>query len=63
MSIAMEHAQESELDPLDDDLAAFLEVFQTEEGSAKAYLAIKIESVRKAWVKRKVTRATQIPPL
>lgn len=59
---ATDRAQELERDLSDDDLAALIDVFQTEEGSAMAYLAIKIESVRKAWVKRKISFATQVPP-
>jgi hypothetical protein len=55
---AMDRAQEMETDLSDDSLAALLEVFQTEEGSAMAYLSIKIESVRKAWVKRKLARVS-----
>lgn len=59
---AMIRAQELESDLSDDSLAALLEVFQDDEGSAMAYLSIKTESVRKAWVKRKIARATQMPP-
>ena len=59
MSLAMERAQELDSDLSPEDLIALFEVFQTEEGSAKAYILIKIETVRKAWVKHKVTCCQQ----
>lgn len=47
----------------DDELAALLDVFQKEEGSASSYLSITAnEGLRKAWVKRKITFASVIMP-
>ena len=58
---AMELAQGKETYLPDDDLAALFDVFQKEEGSALAYLSIKTEGVRKAWVKRKIA-SVMLPP-
>ena len=59
MSLVMERAQELDLDLSPEDPVALFEVFQMEEGSAKAYILIKIETVQKAWVKHKVTHHQQ----
>ena len=57
----MELAQGKETYLPDEDLAALFGVFQKEEGSALAYLSIKTEGVRKAWVKRKIA-SVMLPP-
>jgi hypothetical protein len=54
MSIAMEHVQETESDLTPDELAGLIDVFQKERDSARAYLLIKNDSIRKAWIKRKL---------
>ena len=58
---AMELAQGKETYLPDEDFAALFDVFQKEEGSALAYLSIKTEGVRKAWVKRKIA-SVMLPP-
>ena len=57
----MELAQGKETYLPDEDLAALFDVFQKEKGSALAYLSIKTEGVRKAWVKRKIA-SVMLPP-
>jgi hypothetical protein len=61
---AMERAQEKESYLSDDDLATLFDVFQKEEGSATAYLnnLLEKDSLRKAWVKRKIALAPVLPP-
>lgn len=56
ISEAVERAQQLETHLLPDVLAALIEILEENEGSAKAYLSISIESVRKAWVKRKLSK-------
>ena len=58
---AMELAQGKETYLPDEDFAALFDVFQKEEGSALAYLSIKTEGVRKAWVKCKIA-SVMLPP-
>jgi hypothetical protein len=57
---AVAQAQELETYLSDDELAALLEVFE-EQNSARAYLGIKTNELRKAWVKRKLTTAGITP--
>ena len=57
----MELAQGKKTYLPDEDLAALFDVFQKEEGSALAYLSIKTEGVRKAWVKCKIA-SVMLPP-
>ena len=45
MSLVMEHAQKLDSDLSPENLVALFEVFQMEEGSAKPYISIKIETV------------------
>lgn len=52
----MERAQQLETHLLPDVLAALIEILEENEDSAKAYLWISIESVRKAWVKHKLSK-------
>lgn len=56
ISEAVERALQLEIHLLPDVLAALIEILEENEGSAKAYLAISIESVRKAWVRRKLAK-------
>jgi hypothetical protein len=51
---AMERAQDLETDLSDDQLAALLELFQSDVSTADAYMVIKREPLRKAWVQRKL---------
>lgn len=64
MNTAIERAQEVESDLTPDELAGLLEVFQKERDSARAYLLIKNDSVRKAWIKRKLASISSpsVPP-
>jgi hypothetical protein len=52
--IAMERAQELETYLSDDHLAALLELFQTDVSTADAYMVLKRDNLRKAWVQRKL---------
>ena len=56
ISEAVEHAQQLETHLLPDVLAALIKILEESKGSAKAYLSISIESVWKAWVKRKLSK-------
>lgn len=53
---AMDLAQDIDIDIGPENLAYLLEVFETEEDSARTYLSIKVDDVRKAWVKMKIAR-------
>ena len=44
----------------EEELAGIIEVFEQDGESAKAYLMIKIEGVRKAWIRRKL--ASEVIP-
>lgn len=57
---AVARAQELETFLNADELAALLEVFE-DRNSAKAYLGIKTDKLRKAWIKRKLTASGIIP--
>jgi hypothetical protein len=64
MEVAMERVQEVDSDLTPDELAGLIEVFQKERDSARAYLLIKNEGVRKAWIKRKLASISgpSVPP-
>jgi hypothetical protein len=52
--LAMERAQELETELSDDHLAALLELFQSDVSTADAYMVLKRDNLRKAWVRRKL---------
>jgi hypothetical protein len=51
---AMDRVQELESSLSPDQLAGLLEIFEAHPGSARAYLAIKGDGVRNAWIQRKL---------
>jgi hypothetical protein len=53
MVVAMDRAQEVETDLSSHELAGLMEVFEDRD-RARAYLAIKNDDVRKAWIERKL---------
>jgi hypothetical protein len=53
---AMDRAQDLETDLTSEQIAALLELFEAEANTADAYLNIKRDDVRKAWVRRKLQR-------
>jgi hypothetical protein len=55
-SRAMDKAQTVECDLSSDELATLLEIFE-EESTANAYLQIRTDELRKAWVRRKLAAA------
>ena len=57
---AMNQAQTVELDLLSDELAVLLEIFE-EDSTANAYLQIKSDDLRRAWVRHKLAGASVTP--
>ena len=51
---AIEHMQELDSDLSPDDQATLADLFNEDTGSAKTYLALKTDPVRKAWIQRKL---------
>lgn len=49
------HMQEVDSDLPIDDQAALVDLFEKENDSAKTYLALKSDALRRAWIKRKIT--------
>jgi hypothetical protein len=57
---AMTRAQLLDSDIGPDNLAALLEVFETEEVSVTTYLSIITDETRKAWVRRKIAKVSAL---
>jgi len=57
MLIAINRVQEMETDLSPDEIAILAELFNKEHDSAKIYLALKADPVRKAWIKRKLAQS------
>ena len=57
MLIAINRVQEMETDLSPDEIAILAELFNKEHNSAKIYLALKADPVRKAWIKRKLAQS------
>jgi len=49
--------QEMETDLSADQQAILADLFDKEHDSAKVYLALKTDPLRKAWIKRRLTQA------
>lgn len=54
---AIHRMQEVDFDLSPDDQATLVELFKKDHNSANTYLVIKSDPVRKAWIKRKLTKA------
>lgn len=54
---AIYHMQEVETDLSADEQAILVDLFSKEHDSAKSYLALKSDPVRKAWIKRRLKQA------
>jgi hypothetical protein len=57
MLVAINRVQEMETDLSPDEIAILAELFTKEHDSAKTYLALKSDPVRKAWIKRRLAQS------
>ena len=51
----MEHAQQVETHLTGDEMAALIEAFQTDVSAADAYMVMRDENARHAFINRKIT--------
>ena len=60
MLVAIDRLQEVEADLSPDEMAILAELFNKEHDSAKTYLALKSDPVRKAWIKRRLAQSGSV---